>query len=142
VALQDELAALETYLEIQRLRHGDGLTFRIEANPDTMELAVPSLLLQPLVENSIRHGLRSGSRGKISIRAGREQQTLRLVVEDDGRGLSSGFREGTGLRTTRARLIGLYGGSHTFRIQAAPTGGTMIEIELPARPAPVVRAAS
>jgi two-component system LytT family sensor kinase len=142
VALQDELAALETYLEIQRLRHGEGLTFRIQADPDTMELAVPSLLLQPLVENSIRHGMRGGSRGNISILAGREEQALRLVISDDGRGLSSGFREGTGLRTTRARLIGLYGGTHSFRIHPGPGGGTMIEIELPARLAPVVRSAS
>lgn len=142
VSLHEELAALETYLEIQRLRHGDGLTFHIEADPEALELAVPSLLLQPLVENAIRHGLRGGAHGNITIRAAREGDRLRLAVVDDGRGLPTGFREGTGLRTTRARLLGLYGGAHAFRIERGTQGGTVIEIDLPARPAPVVRAAS
>jgi LytS/YehU family sensor histidine kinase len=142
VSLHEEMAALETYLEIQRLRHGEGLTFHLDAEPEALDLAVPSLLLQPLVENAIRHGLRGSFRGNIAIHAAREGDLLRMAIVDDGRGLPAGFREGTGLRTTRARLLGLYGESHSFRIERGSQGGTVIEIDLPARPAPVVRAAS
>ncbi len=135
VTLSEELAALEIYLDIQRLRHGAQLTLRIDAAPDTLELAVPSLLLQPLVENAIRHGVRGVRSGRVDVTARRENGRLRLVVEDDGAGLVSGYVEGTGLRATRARLAGLYGGDHVMRLSPRQAGGTAVEVTNPARAA-------
>ena len=106
VSLREELGALENYLDIQRMRHGEQLIFRVEPGPDTLGLAVPSLLLQPLVENAILHGIRGLPAGTVAIRARREGERLELEVSDDGRGIAPPFREGTGLRTTRARLAG------------------------------------
>jgi signal transduction histidine kinase len=137
VPLREELDALECYLEIQRLRHGDALVFRIEADAETLGLAVPSLLLQPLVENAIRHGVRGLPAGTVAVRARREGDRLALAVEDDGRGIATGFREGLGLRTTRARLAGLYGTDQELRVAPGPSGGSVIDVRLPARAAPV-----
>jgi hypothetical protein len=136
VSVRDELAALEHYLDIQRLRHGEALTFRIEADADTLDLATPSLLLQPLVENAIRHGVRGRSSGTISIRAWREGGHLRLLIRDDGRGIVEPYREGTGLRTTRTRLSGLYGRSQELIVTNGPEGGASIGIRVPAHGAP------
>jgi len=134
VPLREELAALESYLDIQRLRHGDDLTFRIEADADTLGLAVPNLLLQPLVENAIRHGVRGRPGRGVTVRARRAEGRLELAVDDDGRGIDPGWREGTGLRTTRARLAGLYGENHALRLEPRPEGGTRAAVSLPARP--------
>jgi sensor histidine kinase YesM len=135
VSLREELAALESYLDIQRLRHGGGLTIRVEADADTPGIAVPSLLLQPLVENAIRHGVRGRAAGTVSIRTRRDGDRLLLTVADDGRGLDAVIHEGTGLRTTRARLEGLYGADQAIRIHPGPRGGTVVEVTIPARSA-------
>jgi signal transduction histidine kinase len=135
VPLREELAALDNYLDIQRMRHGEQLTFRVDPAPDTLGLAVPSLLLQPLVENAILHGIRGLPAGTVAIRARRDGDRLELEVSDDGRGIAASFREGTGLRTTRARLAGLYGADQRVHIAAGERGGTVVGIELPARAA-------
>jgi signal transduction histidine kinase len=135
VTLREELEALEIYLDIQRLRHGEGLVLAVDAEPAALELAVPSLLLQPLVENAIRHGVRGAARGRVEIDARREDGRLRLAVSDDGIGIAAGFDEGTGLRATRARLEGLYGAEQSMRIAPAPTGGTRVEVTIPAHAA-------
>jgi len=133
VSLREELGALSTYLEIQRIRHGEGLQFRVDAAPDTLDLGVPGLLLQPLVENAIRHGIGGSSEGMVVIEAVRTGDRLQLRVRDDGRGFGSGHREGTGLRTTRARLAGLYGDRQSLVIGGDSAGGD-VAITLPAHP--------
>ena len=134
VAVRDELAALETYLEIQRLRLGDRVTMSVEADADTLHLGTPSLLLQPLVENALRHGVRTASSGDVRVRVRRDGERLELSVSDDGRGVTNGYREGTGLRATRERLAGLYGTLGRFAITPAPGRGTTVAIVIPARP--------
>jgi signal transduction histidine kinase len=133
VALRDELGALETYLDIQRLRLGDGVRFEIAADDEVLGLAVPSLLLQPLVENAIRHGVRGAERATVRVSAERREGKLVLAVRDDGRGFAGGWTEGTGLGTTRARLRGLYGGAHELRIEDGAGRGGCVVIALPAR---------
>jgi LytS/YehU family sensor histidine kinase len=133
VSVREELAALETYLEIQRLRHGPGVVMRVEADADTMGLGMPGLLLQPLVENALRHGVRSTDVAGVHVRVRRDGDRLLLAVTDDGRGLAPGFRVGTGLRATRARLAGLYGADQRFEIGGADGRGTRVAIAIPAR---------
>jgi signal transduction histidine kinase len=132
ITLREELAALETYLELQRLRHED-LVFAIAADADTLALAVPGLLLQPLVENAIQHGVRGMPNGRVHIGARRRDGVLAIEVVDNGRGVAADSREGTGLRATRARLEGLYPGTHHFAFRNAPGGGTEVVVEIPAR---------
>lgn len=139
VSLRDELAALEHYLEIQRLRNGEALSFEVDAGADTLGLAVPGLVLQPLVENAIRHGVRGLPHGRVTLRTRREAGRLVLTVEDDGRGLADGFREGNGLRITRARLAGLYGSEQELTIRSSSRGAT-VQVRLPARAVPVTGA--
>jgi two-component system LytT family sensor kinase len=142
VTLREELNALDLYLDIQRLRHGDGLHLRVAADPAALDLAVPSLLLQPLVENAIRHGVRGAPAGTVTVEARQVDGRLRLAVADDGRGLDAGFREGTGLRATRARLDGLYGEDQEMRLGAGENGGTRVEVTIPARRAGLAEGAA
>jgi two-component sensor histidine kinase len=150
VALREELAFLEAYLDIERTRFEDRLRLDVEVQPAALDVRVPSLLLQPLVENAIRHGLSSrAGTGRISVRARIEGGRLRIDVQDDGRGLPAGGvpREGVGLGNTRARLAQLYGAAHRFQVHAPPEGGLRVAIDLPVRaaapaaPAPAAAAA-
>ena len=138
VSLREELGALEIYLDIQRLRHGDAHALSVVAEAAALDVAVPSLLLQPLVENAIRHGVHvaGGSRGAVSVEASRRNGRLHLRVSDTGRGLDPSWREGTGLRATRARLAGLYGDDHSMRLSSRSGGGTLVEVAIPAREVP------
>jgi len=134
VSLQKELELLEQYLEIQRTRFQDRLTVRMDVDPETLDARVPCLILQPLVENAVRHGIAPLSRpGRIEIRAHRQNGTLRLEVCDDGIGLNAGdgSRQGIGLGNTRARLAQLYGAAHTLRMKNAPTGGLVVSVDIP-----------
>jgi two-component system, LytTR family, sensor kinase len=133
--LREEIAFIEKYLEIERIRFRDRLTVAIEVDPAALDVAVPSLLLQPLVENSIRHGLEPHARpGKVGITVRREGDKLVLVVHDNGTGQPPGgfTREGIGLGNTRARLRELYGDRHTFELRNHAEGGLEISITLPA----------
>jgi two-component system LytT family sensor kinase len=114
VALDDEVAMLRRYLEIQRLRFDDRLSYEIEIAPDSRRAAVPVLLLQPLAENAIRHGIAvRESPGRVDVRASRLDGTLRIEMSNSGR-LPERLEPGIGLSNTRARLEQLYGAQHAF----------------------------
>jgi two-component sensor histidine kinase len=146
VPLSRELELLSPYLEIQRLRFADRLTIDLEIAPDVSSALVPSLLLQPLVENSIRHGISPrASGGHVQVRAERRGDDLRVEVTDDGIGSrawnGSVPREGVGLGATRGRMRHLYGDAHRFEIEAPPTGGFTVRLTMPYRPSPARRSA-
>jgi two-component sensor histidine kinase len=133
--LDEELNFARHYLEIEQVRFGDRLRVQLSRGDATGNEAIPSLLLQPLLENAIRHGLapvREG--GSVSVSAHRENERLRLNVEDDGVGLSAGFanRTGVGLRNVQDRLRTLYGQTAEFIIGARPGGrGTLVTLLIP-----------
>ncbi|HTL55414.1 MAG TPA: histidine kinase [Candidatus Limnocylindrales bacterium] len=134
IELQEELDFLRRYLEIEQTRLGDRLTVKMEIAPETLRARVPNLILQPLVENAIRHGIEPRARpGRIELRAQRKDGTLALEVRDNGIGIKVGeqFDEGVGLSNTRARLRGLYGDAHQFQLRAADGGGLLIEMRIP-----------
>jgi LytS/YehU family sensor histidine kinase len=138
VPLRDELAFLQKYVDIQEARFGDRLRVAFDVAPDACDAAVPRLLLQPLVENAVRHGIaRRSAPGRVLVRATCDDGWLTLAVEDDGVGLPPGGapREGVGLHTTRARLAHLHGAAATFDIAPAPGGGTRCTVRIPYRPA-------
>jgi signal transduction histidine kinase len=135
VPLQEELEFLQKYLEIEQTRFQDRLTVTFEIDPDTLDAEVPRLILQPLVENAIQHGVapRSGP-GSILISSRRDGDNLRLEVRDDGVGLSGGARAklhgGVGLSNTRARLECLYGSAHALEFSEAGRG-LAVEMRFP-----------
>jgi two-component system LytT family sensor kinase len=136
VALTQELRFLDQYLDLQRMRFGDRLDVELDIAPSTLDCHVPRLILQPLVENALTHGI--GSRaGAAHLRVAAESidGTLRLHVEDDGPGLSSGrgelLSEGVGLRNTRARLMHLYGDSASLELTDVESGGLCVTITIP-----------
>jgi sensor histidine kinase YesM len=132
--LREEIAFIEKYLEIERIRFRDRLAVEIRAAPDTLELEVPSLILQPLVENAIRHGIEPQARpGRIEVEARREGGTLFLLVRDNGAGQPPGgfTREGIGLANTRERLRELYGDRHRFELANRPDGGLEVRLTIP-----------
>lgn len=130
VALEDELAMLGRYLEIQRTRFADRMTFAIDVGEDAGRGAVPALLLQPLAENAIRHGLDSSAAGgEIRVRAFRDADRLRIELFNSGR-LVAAPRTGVGLGNTRERLQHLYGGAATFEL-ASVSRGVMASLSIP-----------
>ena len=134
VPLARELDLLERYLDIQRVRFGDRLQVGLEIDPDVADVLVPHLVLQPIVENALRHGITRGGAGTVSIAAAIDADTLRLRVRDDGRGFDAGGDgEGVGLRNTRERLATLYGDRAGLRIAPAAGGGTIVEMRIPIR---------
>jgi hypothetical protein len=138
VPLAEELAFLDHYLEIQKIRFGDQLIIEIDVDQAVRYASVPSLFLQPLVENAIRHGIsRRVSGGAVMVTVKPIGDNLSLLVEDDGLGLAPGWTlensNGLGLRVTRERLEGLYPAQHRFTIRRRAEGGTAVEILLPLR---------
>ena len=138
IPLREELDFLRRYLAIQRMRFGDRLQVSEEIEASAMDCLVPALLLQPLVENAIRHGFEpSGQPGKLRIAAARDGEWLRLTVEDDGVGLVAGDQKGEGsgmgLANVRERLATLHAGAHEFNLAERPQGGVVVNIRLPAR---------
>ena len=134
VPLRQELDFLSRYLEIEQTRFGDRLAVGLDIAPDTLDALVPNLVLQPLVENAIRHGIEPRAKpGRIDLRAWCETGKLKLEVRDNGVGASPGRqpKEGVGLSNTRARLRQLYGERHRFELRAAPGGGLTVCLELP-----------
>jgi PAS domain S-box-containing protein len=138
VSLHRELEVLEKYLSVERTRLGDWLRVEIETGPEAGSAIVPPLVLQPLAENALHHGLRPGSgEGTISISAARRGDRLRIEVEDDGVGLPADWRQrearGVGLRGARARLGLLFGEDVTLRLGAREEGGTRAVLDVPYR---------
>jgi two-component system LytT family sensor kinase len=137
IPLEEEIDVLLPYLEVQRTRFSDWLEIDLDIADDVRELRVPPLILQPLVENSLRHGLRGrSSRGRISISAHREESKLILSVTDNGAGLSANpgtRRAGVGLANTEERLRTLYGDDAAFRLFNDQSGATVAQISMPAR---------
>jgi two-component system, LytTR family, sensor kinase len=138
VTLQQELDFLKCYLEIEQVRFQDRLTTHFQIEPQTLLAQVPNLILQPIVENAIKHGLAPGSgTGRIEILACREQEWLRVQVRDNGAGLpvqaaaNGDLQAGLGLANTRARLQQLYGQAHRFELNNAPEGGLVVTLEIP-----------
>ncbi|GLC23896.1 sensor histidine kinase [Roseisolibacter agri] len=140
VPLREELALLSRYVEIMQVRFQGRLTVETTADDAALDVLVPTLVLQPLVENAIRHGVeRIAGPGNVAIDARLEGESLVLRVTDNGPGVAPDAPtagSGVGLRNTVARLEQLYGAAQRFTIAAAPQGGTVAEIRLPRRIAP------
>ena len=127
---------LELYLAIEQIRFGSRLTVKMNIAPEALGAQVPSLILQPLVENAIRHGIEPRARpGCIELIAHRQDGTLALVVSDDGAGVEKReqIKEGIGLSNTRARLRELYGTAHQFELTQGTKGGFRVELTIPFR---------
>jgi len=136
VTLAKELELLAHYIEIQQIRFQDRLTVNFRIDPDARYALVPNLMLQPLVENAIRHGIAPrAAPGHVVVTAARRGDRLELSVVDDGVGekASRDHRDGVGLGNTRARLLSLYGSDHRFEAGGASAGGFAVHIEIPYR---------
>ncbi len=132
IPLRKELEFLHDYLEIEKVRFEDRLTPRLSVDPTTLDGLVPIFLLQPLVENAIRHAVAVRSaRCTVEVRAVRCDGTLQLAVADDGPGLNGGSREGVGLSNTRERLARLYPDRHSFELVDSPGHGLTVRISIP-----------
>jgi two-component system, LytTR family, sensor kinase len=135
VSLSRELDLLAPYLEIQRIRFGDRLSIELDVPDSTGHALVPALMLQPLVENAVEHGVtRTLDRARVRLSAERSDNRLRIEIADNGPGPTGG-REGVGLANTRARLAGLYRDAHRLELRPLDNGGTLVTIELPFRSA-------
>jgi LytS/YehU family sensor histidine kinase len=137
VTLGEEIGFLESYLEIEQARFGGRLSYQLLIPAPLLEARVPTLILQPLVENALRHGIatRAGP-GRVEIKASRHGDSLLLSVSDDGRGLPRAATERVGLANTRARLQLLHAHRQRFEVRNSDDGGVIAEIELPWRTAP------
>jgi two-component system, LytTR family, sensor kinase len=139
VTLAEELGFLDHYLAIQRIRFGDHLRIETDVAPEVRRASVPSLILQPLVENAVRHGLASrASGGTVKVSAKPAGDRLEIRVQDDGVGLPKGWRletgAGVGLSVTRERIAELHpNGSSRFAVTSRFSGGTNVDISLPLR---------
>jgi signal transduction histidine kinase len=134
--LDEEVTLLRRYAEIQEARYGDRLRVSFDVEPRLRDALVPRLILQPLVENAIRHGVtRRITPGQVDVRAWEGGGRLHLTVRDDGVGLVADVpvREGVGLSITRARLRQLYGGEQRFALTPAPSGGVVCTLTIPLR---------
>jgi two-component system LytT family sensor kinase len=136
--LQQELDFIDDYLSIEIVRFGsDKLRVQKEIDPETYEMQIPSMILQPMVENSIRHGIGPKVEGgTIILRAARQDGRLVLEVSDNGIGISPErqrevFESGIGIRNVRDPLKMLYGGDFSLRVESRPGQGTSIRFELP-----------
>jgi two-component system, LytTR family, sensor kinase len=136
VSLQQELDFLKHYLEIQQTRFQDRLQVNLAIDPASLEARVPNLILQPIVENAIRHGIAEReANGRIEIQAVRQNGWLQLRVHDNGPGIppTAQLKLGIGLKNTQARLAQLYGASHRFELKNADDGGLEVSITVPFR---------
>jgi len=138
VTLQQEMEFLSCYLEIERIRFQNRLVTRMDLSEHTLDAKVPNLILQPIVENAIRHGIAPRSTpGLIEIEAKQLNGTLRIQVRDNGPGLPEHrtsqklFKKGLGLANTETRLERLYGADHLFDLSNDPAGGLIVTLEIP-----------
>jgi sensor histidine kinase YesM len=138
VTLQQEMEFLSCYLEIERVRFQNRLVTNMDVAQSTLFAKVPNLILQPIVENAIRHGIAPRSTpGLIEIEAKQRNGSLRIQVRDNGPGLSKHrtsdilFKKGLGLANTESRLERLYGAAHFFDLSNNPEGGLIVTLEIP-----------
>ncbi|HEV7682058.1 MAG TPA: histidine kinase [Pyrinomonadaceae bacterium] len=138
VTLQQEMEFLRCYLEIERIRFQNRLVTRMDLGDHILGAKVPNLILQPIVENAIRHGIAPRSTpGLLAIEATQRNGRLRIQVRDNGPGLpepgASGhqFKKGLGLANTESRLKRLYGADHLFDLSNDPAGGLIVTLEIP-----------
>jgi signal transduction histidine kinase len=136
VPLAEELQIAQAYLEIERARV-DGLRIETDVDPRTLPKLIPHLIIQPLVENAVKHGTsRKLGTGTVSIRTRLEGDQLRLTVDDDGVGMTAPalqavYSRGVGLKNLRDRLTHLYGPDHVPEITSIPGTGTTVRLRLP-----------
>ena len=136
ITLRQELHFLDRYLEIQQVRFGDRLQVEKEIDAAALDVQVPTLILQPLVENAIRHGIEPQTgQGRLHISASRDEEMLHLRVRDNGSGNkpASEAKDGIGIANTRSRLQQLYGGAAHLILTTAADGGFIAAIDLPCR---------
>ncbi len=135
VTLEEELRFLDLYVEIMRARFDDRLVVSLDVDPATRDALVPQLLLQPLVENAIRHGAGENATAAVDVRARREGGGLRLQIRDRGPGIAEAQSEvigrGVGLSNTAERLERLYGAAHAFALRNADGGGLAVDVTIP-----------
>lgn len=137
VTLQQEIEFLNGYLEIERIRFKDRLTTNIHVDPDVLDVHVPNLILQPIVENAMRHAIGNSTAGRIEVTAVPRNGVVRIEVKDNGpgiqddRALEPRLGRGVGLANTRARLAGLYGDAASFDLTNDPSGGLVVTLEIP-----------
>jgi len=134
VDFEQELEFLKCYLDIEHIRFQDRLTVEMDIDPDALTAMVPNLILQPIVENAVRHGVaRQTAPGHITIRARRQGDRLIMTVEDNGPGLKANSNgSGIGLRNTRARLEQFYGTDFSFDIANSAQRGASVTLDVPA----------
>jgi LytS/YehU family sensor histidine kinase len=132
VLLQQELEFIDHYLTIEKTRFNERLEVIQEIDPKTLNAYVPNMILQPLVENAIQHGILPRlTGGKIVICSQQVENRLRIQISDDGIGLPNDFAEGIGLTNVRERLQHLYADAHQFSIERRPEGGVCVTLMLP-----------
>jgi two-component system LytT family sensor kinase len=137
VTLREELESIDEYLDIEVIRFGPQLVVEKQISPDTLDVIVPSMILQPLVENSIKHGFsRKVGGGRIVIRSMRQNGHAIIEIEDDGLGmtedrLNTALNDGIGLSNVNERLSVIYGAAYRVRISSVPNLGTIIRLEIP-----------
>lgn len=144
ISLREELEFLRCYLDIERTRFRERLSVGLDIAPETWDACLPNLILQPLVENAIKHGIAPRREpGRIDVRARRLNGSLQVQIQDNGCGLhnpvtnqliagsGSDLAEGIGLSTTRARLTQLYKTGYSLQLNNAPEGGLIVTLELP-----------
>ncbi|MBI4905788.1 MAG: histidine kinase [Acidobacteria bacterium] len=132
ITLREEIDMLTRYLEIEQTRFADRLSVNMDIEAAAMQASIPNFLLQPLVENAIRHGITpSAGRGCVSIRARRNGEELQIEVADNGRGGGASAVEGVGLSNTRRRLETLFGANARLELIRPPQGGAVSSIQMP-----------
>ncbi|MFK7987499.1 MAG: sensor histidine kinase [Sandaracinaceae bacterium] len=135
VSLDDELTAVHSYLEVQRRRFGERLHVEIDVPAGALTLRVPPMLLQPLVENALMHGLRGTEAGTVRVAAEERQDEVTITVEDDGVGPGASRHRGTGtgLRNVEERLRLVFGDAAGLKAEASPMGGFLVRLHIPHR---------
>jgi len=146
VPLKNEIEFVRSYLHIEQVRFQDRLSVTLDIDPETLDAMVPNMVLQPLVENSVRHGIaRNSGPGTIRIESRRANDLVRITITDNGPGFPAACngngngngngkpKGGLGLGNTRARLRQLYGEAHRLEVHNAPGGGAIVTLEVPVR---------